>query len=65
MLMPKFKPGDIAWIVESTNWVKQVEVIKCSAGFCVIRYSNGQGGYRVRESRLHSTEDEAKKMTRK
>ena len=55
MLMPKFKPGDIAWIVESTNWVKQVEVIKCSVGFCVIRYFNGEGGYRVWESRLHVT----------
>lgn len=28
--------------------------------FCLIRYTNGDGGYRVRESRLFASEEKAK-----
>lgn len=58
--MGKFKAGCKAFIVESSIFVKEVYVVKSSGGFCLIRYANGDGGYRVRESRLFATEEEAK-----
>lgn len=58
--MGKFKAGGKAFIVESSIFVKEVYVVKSSGGFCLIRYANGDGGYRVRESRLFATEEEAK-----
>lgn len=60
--MAKFKPGDKAWIVESTIFVAEVEVVKYSGGFYLIRYPKKKGGYKVRESRLYKTEQEAKKV---
>lgn len=58
--MGKFKAGSKAFIVESSIFVKEVYVVKSSGGFCLIRYANSDGGYRVRESRLFATEEEAK-----
>lgn len=58
--MGKFKAGGKAFVVESSIFVKEVYVVKSSGGFCLIRYANGDGCYRVRESRLFSTEEEAK-----
>lgn len=58
--MSKFKAGGKAFIVESSIFVKEVYVVKSSGGFCLIRYANGDGGYRVRESRLFASEEEAK-----
>ena len=58
--MSKFKAGNKAFIVESSIFVKEVYVIKSSGGFCLIRYTKGDSGYRVRESRLFATEEEAK-----
>ena len=48
----KFQAGDKAFIIESSIFVKEVYVIKSSKGFCLVRYSKGSCGYRVRESRL-------------
>lgn len=56
---PKFQAGDKAFIIESSIFVKEVYVIKSSGGFCLVRYPQGRGGYRVRESRLYRTEAEA------
>lgn len=58
--MGKFKVGGKAFVVESSIFVKEVYVVKSSSGFCLIRYANGDGGYRIRESRLFATEEEAK-----
>ena len=58
--MGRFKAGGKAFIVESSIFVKEVYVVKSSGGFCLIRYAHGDGWYRVRESRLFSTEEEAK-----
>lgn len=56
---PKFQPGQIAYIIESSIFVKEVYVISSSNGFCLIRYHNKKGGYRIRESRFFRTEQEA------
>lgn len=58
--MDKFKVEGKAFIVESSIFVKEVYVVKSSGRFCLIRYTNGDSGYRVRESRLFATEEEVK-----
>ena len=63
--MAKFNPGDKAWIVESTIFVIEVEVVKYSGGFYLIRYPKQGGGYKVRESRLYKTKEEAERNKRK
>ena len=56
----KFNPGDKAFIIESSIYIKEVEIVKVSGGFYLIKYPNKTGGYRVKESRLYKTEAEAK-----
>lgn len=63
--MAKFKPGDKAWIVESTIFVVEVEIVKYSGGFYLIKYPKKSAGYKVRESRLYKSEAEAKSNIRK
>ena len=60
--MPKFNPGDKAYIIESTIFIKEVVVVKFSGGMYLVKYPNSNGGYKVRESRLYKTESEAKKV---
>lgn len=60
--MPKFNPGEKAYIIESTIFIKEVEIVKYSGGMYLIKYPNSSSGYKVRESRLYKTETEAKKV---
>ena len=60
--MPKFNPGDKAYIIESTIFIKEVVVVKFVGGMYLIKYLNSSGGYKVRESRLYKTESDAKKI---
>ena len=59
-MKPKFNPGEKAFIIESSIYVKEVEIVKASGGFYLIKYPDKVGGYRVKESRLYKTEAEAK-----
>lgn len=59
--MANFKAGDKAWIVESTIFVKEVEIINVKGGFATLRFKDSNGGMRVRESRLYKTKEEAEK----
>lgn len=59
--MANFKAGDKAWIVESTIFVKEVEIINVKGGFATLRFKDYNGGMRVRESRLYKTKEEAEK----
>ena len=59
--MANWKAGDKAWIVESTIFVKEVEVINARSGFVTLRFKDSSGGIRVRESRLYKTKEEAEK----
>lgn len=63
--MTIFKPGDKAFIIESSVFVKEIEVVKIAGGFVTIRYQNSNGGFRVRESRLYSTKEEAESHIKK
>lgn len=60
--MIRFKAGDKAWIVESTIFVKEVEVVNARGGFVTLRFKDSSGGMRVRESRLYKTKEEAEKI---
>ena len=54
-----WKAGDKAWIVESTIFVKEVEIVNARGGFVTLRFKDSSGGIRVRESRLYKTKEEA------
>lgn len=54
-----FNPGDIAYIVESNHYIREVEVVKAAAGFCTIRFTDHGGGIKVRESRLFPSKEAA------
>ena len=56
----KYKVGDTAYIVESNRFVREVMITKCIAGSYIIKFVDSGGGIRVHESRLFSSEDEAK-----
>ncbi len=63
--MVKFNQGDKAWIIESTIFVLEVEIDKYSGGFYLIRYPKKSAGYKVGQSRLYKTEQEANSNIRK
>ena len=60
--MANYKAGDKAWIVESTIFVKEVEIVNIRGGFVTLRFKGSSGGMRVRESRLYKTKEEAEKV---
>ena len=55
----KYNPGDTAYIVESGLFVREVTVVKVAGGFATLRFADGPGGVRLRESRLYMTKEEA------
>lgn len=59
-MLQKFNHGEKAFIIEPSIYVKEVEIVKVSGGFYLIKYPNKTGRYRVKESRLYKTETEAK-----
>lgn len=59
----KYKPGDTIYIVSSTNLIKEAKVLRYSAGFYTIRFTDTGGGIRLRESRLFPSREAAKKST--
>ena len=60
--MTKFNIGDKVWIIESTIFVKEVEIINIKGGFITLKFKGSSGGMRVRESRLYKTKEEAEKV---
>ena len=55
------KPGDIAYIVESSRIIREVTIVKCSGGLYVVRFNDSGGGIQVKKHRLFASEEEAKK----
>ena len=56
----EFKNGDTAYLVESNRFIREVTVVKCSAGFCLVKYGpRGECAIRVRVSRLFRTKEDA------
>ena len=64
----KYNPGDIAFIVESSRFIREVKVLNAAGGFATLRFIDSDGGIKLRESRLFPTKEAAeaslpKKMT--
>lgn len=64
MYITKFNPGDTVYIIESALFIKKAKVLKVAGGFYTIQVEGSKGAFRVRESRLYKTEEEAKKNKR-
>lgn len=63
--MAKYNIGQKVYIIENASFVKEVIIVGFASGFYTIKYPNGKGAFRVRESRLYATEQEAKQSLRK
>lgn len=59
--MKKYKAGDVAFIVESNRYVREVQVRSCAGDSYVVKFAGSDGGIRVKESRLFSTREDAEK----
>lgn len=59
--MQKFRAGDTAYLVESNNFVREVQIKRRSGEFWLIVYDgvSGRAGMKVREKRLFATGAEA------
>ena len=57
----KYNTGDVAYIVESNRFLREVVVTKYVGGSYIIRFKDTGGGIRVHESRLFQTEEETEK----
>lgn len=55
----KYNPGDTAFIVESSRFIREVRILKIAGGFATLRFSDSDGGIKLRESRLFSTKEAA------
>ena len=57
--------NDTAYFIES-NWrIREVRILKITGEFATIRFADGEGGTRLRISRLYATKEEAEKSIRK
>ena len=61
--MNNYNKGDLVWIIESTIFVKEVEIINLKYDFASIRFLDTNGGMRVRINRLYKTKEEAQRIT--
>ena len=60
-----FNPGDIAYFVESKWRVREVKILKLSAGFATIHFLDGEGGIRISVNRLFPTKEAAETSIKK
>ena len=57
--MNEYKKGDIVWIIDSTIYVKEVEIINIKYGIVTIKFKKENSGMRIRLNRLFKTKEEA------
>ena len=57
--MKRFNEGDTVYFIASSIFVRKAKVVRNAGGFCTIIFDCGTSGTRVRESKLHRTEEEA------
>lgn len=46
------KARDIVYLVESNRYIREVQIIRCSGGLFLVRFTDTGGGIQVRENRL-------------
>ena len=61
----KFKPGDIVYLIGNTHFIEEATVVMTITGFVTIRFTEREGGTRVRENRLYRTREEAEAVVKK
>ncbi|WP_295069741.1 hypothetical protein [Ruminococcus sp.] len=60
----KYNSGDVVYIVENGHFIRECVVIRYSGGLYMIRFTDSNGAIKLRESRLFSSKEEAKKSIR-
>ena len=55
----KYNPGDTAYIVESSLFLREVKILKVAGEFVTLRFTDSEGGVRLRVSRLFPTKEAA------
>ena len=60
----KYNSGDVVYIVENGHFIRECVVIRYSGGLYMIRFTDINGAIKLRESRLFSSKEEAKKSIR-
>lgn len=55
----KYSPGDTAFLIESGRIIREVKIIKQAGDFCTLRFTDSNGGIKVRESRLYPSKEAA------
>ena len=63
--MNSCNPGDTAWIVESSLFIREVRVLKITGGFATLRFADSDGGVTLRVSRLFPTKEAAEASIKK
>jgi hypothetical protein len=56
---------DTAYIVVSNLTIREVKILKYAGGLYTVRFTNGDGGIKVRESRLFASREDAEGSLRK
>lgn len=55
----KYNVNDTVFLIESNRTIREVKIVKFAGGLYTIRFIQGGGGIKVRESRLFATKEEA------
>ena len=63
--MNSYSPGDTAWIVESSLFIREVKILKITGGFATLRFADSDGGVRLRTGRLFPTKEAAEAHIKK
>ena len=59
LMMTKYNPGDTAFIVVCSRFIREVRILKNAGGFAALRLADSDGGIKLRESRLFPTKEAA------
>lgn len=54
-----YTPGDIAYIVANSRFVREVQILCIDGDFCTLRFTDSDGGIKIRSSRLFPTKEAA------
>lgn len=65
IMVNKYKRGETVYLVGNGHFIEPAIVVMHAGGFVTIRFTEREGGTRVRESRLFSTKEEAEKSVNK
>ena len=56
------KPGDTVYIIANNNYLKKSTVLKVAGGFATLKEINGNGGTKLRTSKIFSSQEEAQRQ---